>query len=178
MYNVSEQLDHLPATLPQIQYFVVVFQCYFLELCGILDYLEIYEPHINGILPPATTTANAIGAFTNNACIVQDLMITGISVFFFCPAHLFRTPGYSYLWSVVQVQEPSNICMSPCSPLFPIIFSSEASDPCKYEAIHHSIWSWQVLPKLFKDQSISLSNVSLTLQSISQPGLSCDFFIP
>ena len=46
MYNVSEQLDHLPATLPQIQYFVVVFQCYFLELHGILNYLEIYEPHV------------------------------------------------------------------------------------------------------------------------------------
>ena len=70
MYNVSEQLNHLPATLPQIQYFVVIFQHYFLELRGILDYLEIYEPCINGILPPATTTANTIRAFTNNAHIV------------------------------------------------------------------------------------------------------------
>ena len=37
---------------------------------------------LNGILPPATTIANTIGVFTNDACIVQDLMITGIFVFF------------------------------------------------------------------------------------------------
>ena len=71
MYHVSEWLDNLPATLNQIRYFVTAFQCYFLELCSTLDYLEIYEPHINGLLPSTTVTTNTIGAFTSDACIVQ-----------------------------------------------------------------------------------------------------------
>ena len=112
MCHVSEWLDNLPAMLNQIRYFVTAFQCYFLELCGVLDYLEIYEPCINGLLPSTTVTANTIGAFTSNACVVQDFFITGLPIFFICPAYLFKTPGYFYIQNMVPVQEPQYLYFS------------------------------------------------------------------
>ena len=88
MYHTSKRFIGLPATLSQIQYFVAVFQWYFLELHAILDYLPIYEPCLNGFLPTATETAKTMGAFTDDACVVQDFFTAGLPVFF----HLSSRP--------------------------------------------------------------------------------------
>ena len=50
---------------------ITEFQCLYLEIHGLLDYLEIYKPHMDGHQPPATTVANCIGVFTNVPVIAQ-----------------------------------------------------------------------------------------------------------
>ena len=80
----------------------------------------------------------------------SSFFIAGLLIFFICHAYLFKTPGYFYIQNIVLVQKPSNICISPCLPPFPIVFSAETTDPHKYEAIHHSIHSWQCCQSCLK----------------------------
>ena len=80
MYHTFKWFIGLLATLSQIQYFVTVFERYFLELHAILNYLEIYETHLNGLLPTATETAKTMGAFTVIGLKYEYLWIIHFSV--------------------------------------------------------------------------------------------------
>ena len=40
---------------------ITEFQCLYLEIYALLDYLEIYKPRMDGLQSPAATTANCIG---------------------------------------------------------------------------------------------------------------------
>jgi len=55
----------LRSAFGQMKFGVTEFQRYYLEICGLLDYLEVYSPRMTGEQPAATTVAHCIGVFMN-----------------------------------------------------------------------------------------------------------------
>jgi len=61
----------------------VLFECrqvqrQWMELRALLDYIEIYEPHMEGRVPPAKMTANVIGCFVHQPHVAEKLFAAGI----------------------------------------------------------------------------------------------------
>ncbi|KAJ6632010.1 hypothetical protein B0H10DRAFT_1937737 [Mycena sp. CBHHK59/15] len=71
------QLQHLP-TNPRMTCFTITkCQRYALEAIGLVDYLEIYLPRINGNAPPATYVADTVGVFIGNDQLAQEFFQAG-----------------------------------------------------------------------------------------------------
>ena len=130
-------LGSLKTTYSEMRFGVTEFQRYYLEVCGCLDYLEIYKPRMDGQKPPAETVANCIGAFTNVARIAQDFYTAGLPVWLLRPSELWDTPVECNILEVVTPVNPTDaLCVSPHDPPFAPIFSGPASHPNRHGAIH------------------------------------------
>ena len=131
------RLGSLKTTYSKMRFGVTEFQRYYLEVCGSLDYLEIYKPRMDGQKPPAETAANCIGAFTNVARIAQDFHTAGLPVWLLRPSELWDTPVECNILEVVTPVNPTDaLCVSPHDPPFAPIFSGPASHPNRHGAIH------------------------------------------
>ena len=86
------RLGSLKTTYSEMRFSITEFQRYYLEICGCLDYLQIYKPRMDGQKPPAETVANCIGAFTHVVCIAQDFHMAGLPVWLLRPSELWDTP--------------------------------------------------------------------------------------
>ena len=75
-------LDSLKTTFMEMRLGVTEFQRHYLELYGLLDYLKIYKPRMDGAKPPAESVMNCMGAFTNIPHVVQDFYTAGLPVWF------------------------------------------------------------------------------------------------
>jgi hypothetical protein len=95
---------------------VTEFQRCYLELHGFLDYLEIYQPRMEGILTPATTVEKCVGAITVSPRVVQDFFTAGLPVWFVQPC---KTGPFPYnVLNVVTPLEPTNfLCLDSHNPL-------------------------------------------------------------
>ena len=82
MQDSFTRLDFLKTTFAETRVGVTEFQRYFLELYGILDYLEIYKPRMEGRIPPAELVMKCMGAIMNVLQIVQDFYTAGLLVWF------------------------------------------------------------------------------------------------
>ena len=80
MQDAFSCLHSLKTTFTEMVVGVTEFQCYYLELYGCLDYLEIYRPRMEGIKPPAESIVNCMGTMTNIPSIVQDFRTAGLPI--------------------------------------------------------------------------------------------------
>jgi len=83
------RLVSLPATFQETKFGLTEFQRLYLELHGLLDFLEIYLPRIENSSPTSDSPtsesiANCVGAFTTNPRVAQELFDARIPVFFIC----------------------------------------------------------------------------------------------
>ena len=62
MQDSFARLNSLKTTFTEMRIGVTEFQRYYLEICGCLDYLEIYKPRMEGARPPAESVVNCMGA--------------------------------------------------------------------------------------------------------------------
>ena len=85
LLQVSTRIGYLKTTFTQMVFGVTEFQRCYLEILGLLDYLEIYRPRMDGKFPPATSAANCVGAFTNAPNVAQDFFTASIPVWFIQP---------------------------------------------------------------------------------------------
>ena len=84
--NHSEvHICSLQTTFFKITFGVTEFQRCFLEVLSLINFLEIYEPHIQGQAPCATSAADCHGTFTNNPQFAQQLFDASL------PLYLIRT---------------------------------------------------------------------------------------
>ncbi|KIJ92392.1 hypothetical protein K443DRAFT_649489 [Laccaria amethystina LaAM-08-1] len=105
----------------------------YLELTAGLDYLYIYKPRMDGILPPTTETAETIGAFTMDSTIVQEFTKAGLPVWFMHPVHTL--PGVR-VDSIVETRKPGEFLeLRDAKTKFDTVFRGSADDPQKRRAI-------------------------------------------
>ena len=96
---------------------VTEFQCLYLELYALLDYLEIYKPCMDGHQPPATTVTNCIGAFTNMPHITQYFHRAGLHIWFLQPGKTGPFP-YNALSVISPLDPTDSLCFSAWPPPF------------------------------------------------------------
>ena len=73
-----------------------------MELRALMDYIEIYEPHMEGRVAPAKATANVIGCFVREACIAERLFFAGIPYWLIRPLSTFSRENILSLTSIIQ----------------------------------------------------------------------------
>jgi hypothetical protein len=135
LVHACTRLGHLSTTFTQMVLGVTDFQRHYLELRGLLDYLEIYLLRMNNIQPAATTVEKCVGAITASPRVVQDFVTAGIPVWFVQPC---RTGPFPYkVLNVVIPLEPSQfLCLDKHNPPFPIIYDGDSDIRDKYDAFH------------------------------------------
>ena len=133
MQDAFTRLDSLKTTFTEMWIGVTEFQRYYLELCGCLDYLEIYKPRMEGGRAPAESVVNCIGAITNIPSIVQDFYTAGLPVWFLRPSAVWDSPVRCNILEIVTPLNPDDVlCVSEHYPPFPSIFYGYSTDPRRH----------------------------------------------
>lgn len=140
------RLHSLQMTYEQLRFCITDFQRLFLEMLGVLDYLEIYRPRMAGFSPPATVVEDCIGCFTNSSVVAQDCFMAGIPFWLVRPANYFRFAKHKIeeITDIVYEPEMLNIETNPLPhvPPFPPIFEGVMLDEHKHNALHQYCWTW------------------------------------
>jgi len=127
------QLEQLPMDFTQLKFCVAEVQQAYLELMAGLDYLYIYKPRMDGILPPATKTVQTIGVFTMDSTIAQEFTRAGLPVWFMHPAHTL--PGIR-VDSVIEPRKRNEFLeLCDAETKFDTVFCGSADDRKKCRAI-------------------------------------------
>ena len=175
------RLGSLKTTYTEMRFGVTEFQRYYLEVCGCLDYLQIYKPRMDGRKPPAETVTNCVGAFTHVARVAQDFHMAGLPVWLLRPSKIWDSPVECNILEIVTPLNPTDaLCVSPHDPLFPPVFSGPASDPHKHGAIHLYTRNWLAFKDPFEGRpsksrliylcpTLCLNTFPASKPSITQP---------
>ncbi len=88
----------------------VLFECrqvqrQWMELRALMDYIEIYEPHMDGRIPPAKATASVIGCFVREAHVAERLFSAGIPYWLIRPVSSFSTENILTITNVIQPKD-------------------------------------------------------------------------
>jgi hypothetical protein len=86
----------------------VLFECrqvqrQWMELRALMDYIEIYEPHMEG--PPAKEVANVIGCFVRDPHVAERLFSAGIPYWFIRPVASFSNENILSIVTMVQPKD-------------------------------------------------------------------------
>ena len=153
MQDTCIRLGSLKTTFSEMRFGVMEFQCYYLEVCGILDYLELYKPCMDGQRQAATTVANCVGAFTTIACTVQDFNSAGLPVWFIRPRNDWDSPISCNILEIVSPLNPaSSLCVSEHNPPFSLIFRGYATAHEKHGTIHRYSREWLAFKDPFQGE--------------------------
>ena len=134
MKHALSHLRCLKSAFGQMRFGVTKVQRYYLEIHALLNYLQIYKPHMDGA-QPAATVANCIGAFTNIPHVAQDFMTAGLPVWLIHPWKTGPFP-YNVLQAIIPEDPVDSLCILQQDPPFPVIFCGHMNTPEKHDAIH------------------------------------------
>ena len=126
LVHACTHLGHLSTTFTQMVLGVTDFQRYYLELLGLLDYLETYLLRMNGIQPAATTVEKCVGAITVLPRVIQDFVTAGIPVWFVQPCKTGPFP-YKVLNVVTPFESSQFLCLDKHDPPFPVIYNGDSN---------------------------------------------------
>ena len=70
-----------------------------------MDYIEIYEPRMEGGVRPAKETANVIGCFVQEVHVAERLFSAGIPYWLICPISTFSNENILSITTVVQPKD-------------------------------------------------------------------------
>jgi hypothetical protein len=173
LVHACTRLGHLSTTFTQMVLGVTDFQRYYLELRGLLDYLEIYLLRMNGIQPATTTVEKCVGAITVSPRVVQDFVTAGIPVWFVQPC---KTGPFPYkVLNVVTPFEPSQfLCLDKHDPPFPVIYNSDSNVCDKHDAFYRFAQTLSLFKDPFQVESSSTTQVS---SSRAAQGPRCKYII-
>ena len=153
MQDACVRLGSLKTTFSEMRFGVTEFQRYYLEVCGVLDYLELYKPRMDGQRPAAITVAHCVGAFTSIVRTVQDFHSAGLPVWFIRPKKSWDSPISCNILKIVSPLNPaSSLCVSEHDPPFSPIFRGFATTPEKHGAIHSYSRQWLAFKDPFQDE--------------------------
>jgi len=134
MTHALTRLESIATSFREMVFGITEVQRYFREITGMLDYMEIYKPRMDGEDVPASNLANAIGAFTTEVRVAQDFVVAGLPVWLIRPASAFDDQN---ILAVVTPMSPDKcLVVGKCNPEFPVIFSGDGCDLKKFEVIH------------------------------------------
>jgi len=139
MHDGCVCLGSLKTTFTEMRFGVADFQCNYLEICSLLDYLELYKLWMDGQKPPATIIANCVGVFTNVPEIVQCFHTAGLLVWFLWECKFWTVPN-PITCNILEVVTPLNpadiLCVSHHDPPFSPILRGFQTNYKKQDAIH------------------------------------------
>jgi hypothetical protein len=155
MQDACTRLGLLKTTFTEMRFGITKFQCYYLEVRGLIDYLELYKPRMDGQKPAAITVTNCIGAFMNIARIVQNFHTAGLPIWFLRPQKVWMTgTAICNILEVVAPLIPTDIlCTAQYDPPFSPIFRGLMISYAKHDAIHGYSQMWLVFKDLFQGES-------------------------
>ena len=108
----------------------VLFECrqvqhQWMELRALMDHIEIYEPHMDGHIPPSKATANVMGCFVREAHVAERLFSAGVPYWLMRPLSSFSTENILAITSVIQ---PKDVLELDDYPLpFPRIYVGDSN---------------------------------------------------
>jgi len=166
MHNASSHIGSLHMTFTQMVFQVTEFQCCYLEIRGLLDYLEVYLPRMNGALKAVTSVMKCVCAITSNPSVVQDFFTAGLPVWFIQP--LAPGPFPHNVLNVITAFEPANfVCVENAVPPFPAIYDGPLTNEKKHNALHHFTRKWLVFKDPFQYQPTTQVSTSTTVSTSS-----------
>jgi hypothetical protein len=127
--NLRRSLSRLRAvalTLKEVLFECRQVQRQWMELRALMDYIEIYEPQMEGRVPPAKTTANVIGCFVHEAHLAEKLFSAGIPYWLIRPLSTFSLENILSITSVVPPQYMLELDDYPGVP-FPRIYLGDSN---------------------------------------------------
>ena len=88
----------------------VLFECrqvqrQWMELRALMDYIEIYQPHMDSRIPPAKSTANVVGCFVREAHVAERLFSAGIPYWLIRPLSSFSNENILTITSAIQPKD-------------------------------------------------------------------------
>ncbi|KAK0497934.1 hypothetical protein EDD18DRAFT_1104435 [Armillaria luteobubalina] len=113
---------------------VAAMQSYWLELVAGLDYMECYQPVMNGKAQQddAPNSSHLMGTFTINLDVAEQHIRAGIPMYLVRPMDQFS--NQVILKAEKPVVFPLNTSLP--SPPFPVVFKGDPSHPQKFHAMH------------------------------------------
>ncbi|PPQ76810.1 hypothetical protein CVT24_011653 [Panaeolus cyanescens] len=161
--NSIIRLSSLKTPYTQMRFTVTEFQRYFLEMRGLLDYMEIYKPRMLGLLPAASSADPCIGAFTYNELVAQHFHRAGLPVWLLRPWD--GEPVSNNILCVVQPTLP-DARMEDYDPPFPTVYSGKLGVPAAINSIHAFSRTWLSCKNPFKSSALpSSSNQTVSSSS-------------
>jgi hypothetical protein len=151
--NALIRLSSLKTTFTQMRFTVTELQRYYLELVGLMDYMEIYQPRMRGLSPAASTVDDCIGVFTLNEAVVQEFYRAGLPVWYL--RHWKGGPFESNVLEIVP-PTPSDARMDDYDPPFPTVYRGLLGGPEAVDAIHHFSRNWLSYKDPFEGNSVRL----------------------
>ncbi len=146
-------------TFNQMVFEVAEFQCCYLETCSLLDYLELYQPRMEGRLEPANTVAQCVGAITSKPSVVQDFFTAGLPVWFIQPFKPGPLP-HNIRNVVTSFELSSFVCVDRADPPSPVIYDGPLSNHEKHNAPHQFSRKWMVFKDPFQGQPTTQASMS------------------
>lgn len=123
LFYTFNRLQSFVTTWRNIRFTVVELQRYYLELLGLLDYMEVYKPRMDGIQPPSSTVTNTIGVFASKPRIVEEFMSAGLPVWYIRPL----LPGFgNNVLSVVEPRQYFGHLTTKVHSAFPALHASDS----------------------------------------------------
>ena len=126
--NLSRSLGRLRAvalTLKESLFECRQVQRQWMELRALMDYIEIYEPYMEGRVPPANTAANVIGCFVHEAQVAEKLFSAGIPYWLIRPLSTFSRENILSIKTVVQPEDQLELDDYPLP--FPRIYFGDSN---------------------------------------------------
>ncbi|KAK0207406.1 hypothetical protein IW262DRAFT_1302751 [Armillaria fumosa] len=136
---------------------VAAMQSYWLELVAGLDYMEHYQPVMNGKTHRDDTfnSSQLMGTFTINLDVAEQHIRAGI------PVYLVRSVDQFSNQVILKAEEPVVFPLNTSlpSPPFPVIYKGDPSHPQKFYAMHRFTQIFNTYRNPFNFVTISQSSV-------------------
>ena len=135
LQQVLGQLQSVQMSFCHLEFIVWDLQRVWLEVWAVLDYKEIYKPHMDGLAPPGAGVANTVGTFMMTIRVAQDMFLASLPCWLIRPSSQFDDKK---IFSIAEIFSPKDyIVMEPHKHNYPIIFKGPATDLEKYHAIKY-----------------------------------------
>ena len=132
--QVLDQLYSVQMSFRHLEFIVRDLQRVWLHVWGVLDYMEIYKPRMDGLTPPGRDVADTIGTFTTSIRVAQDMFLAGLPCWLIRPSSSFGVDDK--IFSIAEIFPPNDyVVLEPHKFNYPVIFKGGASDLEKYRVI-------------------------------------------
>lgn len=153
------RLAALPMSFEQVCFCVTDYQRLYLEVRGLMDYVEIYKPRMDGKAPRVYPVADCIGVFTTTPIVVQQFFRAGLPVWFIRTTEHFRTSACNAS-ELVKPISPTGILTTRPHPDSPPEIYNGVNDDRKHTALYRFSRDWLSFKDPFSEATASSSSSS------------------